>query len=50
MMTRKQFVAIAAAVRESPDKNALIDRLCAVFSAENPDFNADRFRAACKED
>ena len=61
-MSRKGYVMVATAVRESRVMDAcpcgcdcdtdwefgqLIDRLCVEFTADNPRFDAARFRAAC---
>lgn len=55
-MTRKHFEAIAAAVAaekrlaggaSDAALQAIVARLIGVFKATNPNFNADRFWAAC---
>ena len=60
-MTKKHYIrvadAFAASVRQTPDNNdrtahftalrEIADRLCAVFSMENPRFDRARFLAAC---
>lgn len=56
-MTRKDYVLIAdtlnALFREYPrsfglvERGALTNRFASKLAAENPNFDADRFRAAC---
>lgn len=54
-MSRKQFVAIAAAVRESVEKNPagvefyreVANKLAAIFADENDRFDRARFIKAC---
>ncbi len=58
MMTRKTYVAIAEAVKDTASYSVsehadstielLVDKLCGVFKADNSQFNETRFREACK--
>lgn len=53
MLTRKHFQAIADCIRQAQarDDHAIALQialnLCAVFKAENPAFDRERFLAAC---
>ena len=54
-MTRKDYIAIAEAVRYSLDPSEegmldgplLVERLVRVFAEDNPRFDPSRFREAC---
>ena len=56
-MTRKDYIAIAGAIRKSAEQVAehemeypiceVVNRLCEVLRYDNPRFNADKFRKAC---
>ena len=56
-MTRKDYIAIAGAIREVYEANhsplsrgaaiAIINNLINIFRNDNPRFNADKFRGAC---
>ena len=48
-MTKRHFIAIAAAIRELADageRDRMCDVLIPVFRASNPNFDVARFRAA----
>lgn len=60
-MTRKDYIAVAEVVRRSKLEaamfnlssdvamDALVDRLCTMFKADNANFNAETFKAACSD-
>ncbi len=54
-MTKKDYEKIAEVLRKGvrpvqvePWFNNMVDRLCDVFQADNPRFDAERFKTACK--
>ena len=51
-MTKKDYVAIAAILREAPQYGDPVDyiiaELCDVLKADNPRFERERFIAACQ--
>jgi hypothetical protein len=49
MFSRKHYVAIAKAISVTPDskRNGVVGALVALFTADNPAFDAGRFVAAC---
>ena len=54
-MTKKDYEKIAEALRKGtrpvqaePWFNNMVDRLCDVFQADNPRFDSERFKTACK--
>lgn len=62
MLNRKHYKAIANAIHEATigvgcrsclmeqatDTDILVTRLSQVFKLDNPNFNADKFRVACR--
>lgn len=48
MLSRKYYQLIANSIKNSTDKNDLIQKLCIEFKADNYKFNADRFLKVCK--
>lgn len=53
-MTRKDYVAMAKVLSESPAPTGIIEDIAKgvadVFAADNPAFDRDRFYAACNVD
>ena len=56
MLTRQHFYEVARILRSFRDKiqpvvyTQLIDAFCDYFSAQNPRFNPERFKKACRLD
>jgi hypothetical protein len=50
--SKKHYVAIAKAIAVTPDskRNGVVAALVALFTADNPAFEAERFTAACAFD
>ena len=48
-MTRKDYVRLAEAINKADSREEVIDNLCHVLKADNPNFNRDRFKSACEE-
>ena len=55
-MTRKDFISIAQAIKESTidygyslNKDIFIDSLCIILKANNHRFNSTRFKDACND-
>lgn len=48
MLSRKYYIAIAAALRESADMEDITQALCRLFRADNPRFDSGRFMDAIK--
>ncbi len=53
-MTRKDYVAIARAIAlvrgDCDGLVPLVEELCAIFKADNPRFDKDRFISACVQE
>ena len=50
MLTRKHFIQIAAVVssiKDDEDRARITSMLCGVLRSTNPNFNTERFIAAC---
>lgn len=50
MLTRKHFIQIAAVVssiKDDEDRARITSMLCGVLRGTNPNFNTERFIAAC---
>lgn len=48
-MTKKDYIAIAKAMRLARTVKEVVDELCVVFKHDNPNFDPQRFKEACKE-
>jgi uncharacterized protein YbaA (DUF1428 family) len=56
MMTRKYYVEIAEAIRETTSiteknrivKDAFVEKMIEIFARDNPNFNPTKFREAVK--
>lgn len=51
MFTKKHYIDISNIVktmRDKEDRDKLIDEFIKLFSADNPHFDSDKFRTACK--
>ena len=46
-MTRKHFIALANAIKESHGFDELVDRVADVCAEANPNFDRQRFIEAC---
>lgn len=58
-MTRKDYSAVANIIKKEMDRcdgcddgivlalNRIVDEMCSVFKADNPNFDKDRFLSAC---
>ena len=46
MLSKKTYVVIAKAIKESKTKDELVNRLCFEFKNDNPNFDSWRFRNA----
>lgn len=49
-MSRKNYEAIAKILKEAKYRDNIIDDLADYFEDDNPNFNRDRFIAACLKD
>ena len=47
-MTRKHFRQLAHAIKNTSNKEHLVDELCVILKQVNPRFNQTMFKDACK--
>jgi len=50
MISRKDFVAVANAIKNGKTKSDIALMLCDYFKGENPNFDRQRFIAACQKE
>lgn len=52
-MTKKDYIAIANAIRIARSYthsiDGVVDELCVMFKRDNPNFDPQQFKEACKE-
>ncbi len=48
--TKRHYILFASLIRDAKDKNELVEAMIAVFGADNPRFDEDKFREAAERD